>query len=514
MKYVFILFAQVFFVISLVAQKSTFEKTGTLNIHPDLIPSLNLKMAPFFHGVASGDPTQTSIIIWTRVTLDTVTKTANVNWELATDSLFTNVVKKGIAETNQNQDFTVKIDVENLQSHHRYYYRFIYKDSKSIVGKTETLTSDMSEVSIAFASCSNYEWGYFNNYRAIAMNTEVNMVVHLGDYIYEYGVGKYGDTSIGRLNVPAYEITSLADYRTRYSLYRLDTDLVKVHQEKPFITTWDDHESANNAYKDGAENHQSDEGLWLTRKNAAKKAYYEWLPVRETKTNRLYRAFEIGKLVNLIILDSRLEGRTSQVTMNSPAYQDSTRFILGKEQYAWLTNQLKKDHVWNIIGNQVLFGSLTLEENNKKEKYMDGWEGYPFERKRLIHFLEDQNKKNTVFVTGDFHNAFALETDLTGTKDTMDNIGVEFVVTSINSANDNEYNSETKTEEIKQDYLDNNPNLKYCNNKDHGYLVLKITKDKLRASYHYTSNIRNRLGLDSIEAIFEVDPKSAIIHKK
>ena len=145
---------------------------------------------------------------------------------------------------------------------------------------------------------------------------------------------------------------------------------------------------------------------------------------------------------------------------------------------------------------------------------MDGWEGYPFERKRLIHFLEDQNKKNTVFVTGDFHNAFALETDLTGTKDTMDNIGVEFVVTSINSANDNEYNSETKTEEIKQDYLDNNPNLKYCNNKDHGYLVLKITKDKLRASYHYTSNIRNRLGLDSIEAIFEVDPKSAIIHKK
>ena len=485
-----------------------------LNIHPDLLIQLDAKKAPFYHGLASGDPTQSSCIIWTRITLDTKIKTASVGWEIAKDSLFKNVIQKGTQMTSEAHDFTVKVDVQNLKPNVVYYYRFSYNKLQSIVGKTKTLPKDKSDFEIAFASCSNYEWGYFNNYRSIANNKEIDLVVHLGDYIYEYGIGNYGDTTIGRINVPAHEIVTLNDYRTRYSLYRLDQDLLKVHQEKPFITTWDDHESANNSYTEGAENHQENEGNWMTRKEAAKKAYYEWLPVRESTEDRLYRSFLIGKLANLIILDTRLEGRTEQVTMESENYEDSTRTILGKEQYKWLINNLKKNQVWNIIGNQVPFGSLNMTGPNGKEKYMDGWEGYPYERSQLVKFLQNQKIDNTVFVTGDFHKAFALEIDLDGTKDSSDNVGIEFIVTSITSANDDEYHTVKETQQMQQMYLENNPNMLYCNNKDNGYVVVKIKNDKITTDFIYTSTVKQPKSTEHIEATFEVLSGKPVLIKR
>ena len=461
-----------------------------LNIHQDLIPYLDQKLAPFYHGVASGDPTEESVIIWTKVTLDQKVKKADISWELAEDISFNTIIQKGKGQVNANSDFSLKVDVSGLKAGKKYFYRFHYKDKNSIIGETRTLPNNASEISIAFTACSNYEWGYFNNYRFIAEDEEIDLVVHLGDYIYEYGIGSYGDTSIGRMNVPEGEIVTLNDYRTRYSLYRLDPDLMKAHQMKPFVTTWDDHEIANNAYDEGAQNHQKEEGDWYERASAARKAYYEWLPVRKKKDEPLYRSFSIGRLADLIILDTRMGGRTAQVdNMDAPNFQDTNRTILGKEQYKWFMDELNSDHEWKIVGNQVPFGPLYFPGEERGEKYMDGWDGYPYEQHRLMNSLKTID--NVVFVTGDCHRSFALENDLEGTADKSDNVSVEFVVTSITSANADEYMPMEDALAENESYLANNPHMSYANSTDHGYLVLHVSKEKVVADFIYATTIRS-----------------------
>jgi len=461
---------------------------NNLNIHPDLLPHLNQELAPFYHGVASGDPTETSAIIWTKVTLDKDTTTAYIEWEVSNSQDFKEVIRKGKILTAEQYDFTIKPDVTGLEPNTRYYYRFFYEDKSSITGQFKTLPRNAKKLDIAFASCSNYEWGFFNNYRFIAEDTTVDLVVHLGDYIYEYGIGVYGDTTLGRLNVPEYEIKTLDDYRTRYSLYRLDEDLMKAHQMKAFVTTWDDHESANNSYDEGAQNHQEEtEGSWSDRSLAARQAYYEWLPVRKHGNDPLYRSFSVGKLINLIVLDTRLGGRTVQKDMNDPGYQDSSRTILGKEQHQWLMENLESEHTWKIIGNQVPFGPMYLPDSVRGIKYMDGWDGYPYEQKRVQETLKETD--NVVIVTGDFHRSFALENNPEGENQPENNVAVEFVVTSITSANADEYNS---TEEVKRQndmYLSYNRHMKYANSADHGFLILHIDEKQVRAEFVYASTV-------------------------
>ena len=488
---------------------------NNLNISPELLPQLDKSLAPFYHGVASGDPTQNSVVIWSKITLDKTFSEAAVNWEIATDAAFKKNRQSGTITTSGDSDFTIKTNVTNLKPYTTYYYRFSYNKSFSIVGQTKTLGNHYKSATIAFASCSNYEWGYFNNYRFIAEDKTIDFVVHLGDYIYEYAIGKYGDTTIGRLNVPDKEIITLYDYRTRYSLYRLDKDLMKLHQLKPVMTTWDDHEIANNAYVDGAQNHQADEGEWYTRKKAATKAYYEWLPVNKKPESHLYRSFSIGKLINLVLLDTRIEGRTVQVDSTKAInFLDTTRTILGKEQYNWFTKTLDKSFYWNIVGNQVPFGPMYQPDEVKGDVYMDGWDGYPYEREKFINHLKALQLKNFVIVTGDYHSSFAMETDLHGTPETNDNVGVEFVVTSITSANDDEYVNTEEVNETKELYLKNNPHMKYCNNKDHGYLVLKVSRNKLIAEFNYASNIKTPEANKITEKVYLVKSGSPVLIEK
>ena len=485
---------------------------NNLNIDTELLPHLNKSLAPFYHGVASGDPTQNSVVIWTKLTLDKNIKEALVSWEIATDTTFKQSRQTGIVTTKDESNFSTKINVTKLKPYTVYYYRFSYNNSSSIVGQTKTLSDNLNTSTIAFASCSNYEWGYFNNYRFMAEDKAIDVVVHLGDYIYEYAVGKYGDTAIGRINVPNKEIISLNDYRARYSLYRLDKDLMKLHQLKPFMTTWDDHEIANNAYMDGAQNHQKNEGDWYTRKAAATKAYYEWLPVNKKPESHLYRSFAIGKLINLLLLDTRIEGRTLQVdSMSAPNYFDTTRSILGREQYNWLTHSLDKSYCWNIMGNQVPFGPMFQPDKIKGALYMDGWDGYPYEREKFVNYLKKRQLKNLVIVTGDYHCSFAMETNLQGTQDTSDNVAIEFVVTSITSANDDEYVTDKEVAEAKELYLKNNPHMKYCNNKDHGYLVLKVSKDELIAEFNYASTVKKPEATKITEKVYHVKSGSVVI---
>lgn len=512
-RFLFILFT----ISSYFSAYSQPKEAANLAIHPKLIPLLNEKLAPFYHGVASGDPTQTSVIIWTCITLNKNVESASLNWEVATDSFMNNIIQSGEVITNKVLGFTVKVDVENLKEDSRYYYRFKYKDHFSIIGHTHTLPLKPERFSIAFVSCSNYEWGFFTNYRFIAEDTTINLVVHLGDYIYEYAPAVYGDTSLGRVNVPAKEIITLDDYRTRYSLYRLDKDLMKVHRYKPFITTWDDHEIANNGYLDGAQNHQANEGNWHVRKAAAKQAYYEWLPVRDNTYHELYRSFQFGSLFNLIVLDTRLAGRTAQVPNEANVhYTDSSRTILGKDQYNWLTKQLRdKNTTWKIIANQVPFGPMfrpTLE--GKKEKYMDGWDGYPYERAKLIKTIGDEKLKDIVFVTGDFHSSFAFENALEATASSNDNVSVEFVVTSISSANDDEWFSADTVKLARQLYYEFNPHCRYVNNKDHGYLVLTIEKETITSDFYYASSIKTKQASKRLEESFIVNKGLPILIQK
>jgi alkaline phosphatase D len=482
-------------------------KSEVLNIHPELVPALDESLAPFYHSVASGDPTQTSVIIWTRITLFASVKKAEVNWEISEDKKFKKIIQSGKTETGYDKDFTVKVDVTGLREFTRYYYRFSYQGINSVTGETKTLPENPVSFDIAFASCSNFQWGYFNNYRFMAEDTSIDLVVHLGDYIYEYAAKVYGHQNLERLHVPAHEIITTYDYRTRYSQYRLDADLAKAHQLKPFITTWDDHEFANNAYVDGALNHDAEEGDYYERKNAAKQAYYEWLPVRENKNKELYRSFRAGKVFNLIILDTRIAGRTKQFHKSTdPGFNDSTRSIIGKPQFEWLTENLKGEQAWNIIGNQVPFGPMYLpDEKFTGEKYWEGWDGYPFERNKLIGWMKKENIKNNVFVTGDYHSSFAFESDLNGTAETPDNVGVEFIVTSVTSANDDEYEKrKAEIEKIKKLYLKNNPHLKYLNNTDHGYVVLRVSPDKIKADFYYATTILSKEAEVRKEKAFQV----------
>ncbi|WP_109300100.1 alkaline phosphatase D family protein [Aquimarina sp. AU474] len=279
----------------------------------------NASLAPFYHGVASGDPLENAVIIWTRITTNNAT--ATVNWQVATNPEMTQIVQQGQLVTNQSKDYTVKVDVTGLDAFTTYYYQFETEGSQSIVGKTRTTPAQnemVDNLRFAVVSCSNYQNGYFNAYNQIADRNDIDAVIHLGDYIYEYESGGYGySDDIGRGHLPENEIITLDDYRVRYSYYRLDPMLRNVHQQHPFINIWDDHEFANDASKFGAENHTpSTEGSWETRKNNAYKAYFEWMPVRANSIEqyRLYRKISYGKLLDLIMLDTRIEGRETQVS--------------------------------------------------------------------------------------------------------------------------------------------------------------------------------------------------------
>lgn len=467
----------------------------------------NKDLLPFYHGVASGDPLTDKVIIWTRVTPRDSLPSIEVKWEVAKSSDFSSVIKEGVIETTPSKDYTVKIDVTGLEENHKYYYRFSALDNVSVIGETRTAASSgLDSVQFAVVSCSNYEFGYFNAYGRIAERQDLSAVIHLGDYIYEYGPGVYGDSASGRVNIPAHEIISLGDYRLRYSQYRLDQDLKKAHQKHPFITIWDDHEIANNSYKDGAQNHQDgEEGDYLSRKNAARKAYYEWMPVRED--DQLYRQFKFGELVDLIMLDERLAGRTAPAeNLDDPDLKSEERTMLGDNQLKWFEDKLNTGTGrWKIIGNQVIFSYLNWGRPNFSIN-LDSWDGYPVEQAKIASFIKDNDINNVVFVTGDTHTGWAFETVIDPfnnyNQETSEGaFAVEFGTTSINSGNSNERfpTDSVKLHEMKITNSPVNPHLKYANMRDHGYLLLTVFDDKTRADWYVVETLKERSQIEHLD---------------
>jgi len=468
---------------------------------------------PFYHGVASGDPLAERVIIWTRVTPEHV-REIPVSWQVATDPRLQNVVQSGETTTGPERDYTVKVDVGGLQPDTRYYYRFTALDAASPVGRTKTAPAGAADsLRLAIVSCSNFEAGYFNAFGRIAALDELDAVLHLGDYIYEYEPGRYGDTTLGRLHLPAKEIVELSDYRTRYSLYRLDPDFQRAHLMHPFITIWDDHEISNNAYREGAENHQPEtEGDYQLRKSAARQAYYEWLPVRERDGQALYRRIPYGELADLIMLDERLAGRSAQAdSITQPDYASAGRSMLGDEQLAWFREQLQQSTAtWKIIGNQVIFSDLDMSfRRPNSPRNLDAWDGYPAEKQQIISFLQENDTDNVIFVTGDTHSSWAFEVPVSieaYRQNPSSVVAVEFGTTSVSSSNYDEGAPVDTVLAVERAMADprHNPHLKYVNLRDHGYLLLSLSPAEARAEWRYTDDLRTRNEQERIGEVVRV----------
>lgn len=464
---------------------------------------------PFYHGVASGDPTPESVIIWTKVTPDHAGE-IEVLWEMATDSLFSQVFKKDSVQTGPDQNWTAHVDVKGLKPATYYYYRFAYDGKKSRIGRTRTAPlGDVERLRFAVVSCSNYEAGFFNAYANLARRDDIEAVIHLGDYIYEYKTGKYGNKKLPRTNIPAHEIVKTDDYRARYSQYRLDPDLQDLHARHPFITIWDDHEIANDAYVDGAQNHQPDEeGPWESRKAAAQKAYFEWLPVRRDDGGELYRSFRYGNLAEIWMLDGRLAGRSKQAqSAQDPAYASDTRTMLGQEQFEWLTQGMAaSDAVWRVIGNQVFMSSVDASKVFKTTpKFMDMWDGYPAERNRLFRFFESMQMNNIVVITGDSHTSWAF--DLTrnphnpsdyDAKTGKGVVGAEFCTPSVTSANYDEYVSRLAVKLGQRRFSKGgiNPHARYRDLTNHGYLILTLDRESASAEWRHVRTVKSPTSKD------------------
>lgn len=337
----------------------------------------DLTVFVFGHGVASGDPLSDRVIIWTRITPDKNAGTvATAEWRVATDEAMRNVVKSGRVDTDANKDYTIKVDVTGLDANTTYYYQFEGSgNTKSVVGKTKTLpVGDVSAVKMAVCSCANFAFGRFNVYKDM-VNANADVVVHLGDYIYEYKSGQYPtEYAEGRQPDPVEEIVKLEDYRARYNQYRRDADLQELHKSTPFICVWDDHELANDTYKDGAENHtEGEEGTFADRRAAAIQAYHEWLPIRTgSDAAKIDRSFDFGNLLSLHMLDTRMVARDKPLSysdFNLPAdagklvaeLGKTDRTLLGKEQQDRVVkNTFESGAVWQVLGQQVLMGRILI----------------------------------------------------------------------------------------------------------------------------------------------------------
>lgn len=338
-----------------------------------------LSNGEFLHGVASGDPQTDSVIIWTRVTPTTLLP-VHLAWEVSENQSFTALVSSGSTLTDVNRDFTLKIDVQKLQPGKTYYYRFFTENNVSSIGITQTLPeAPIDKVKFAVLSCANYSAGYFNVYASVSKQANLNAVLHLGDYIYEYGRGEYASEHAQQLNrqvLPVGELQSLSDYRTRYGQYRTDKQLQHLHAQLPFICIWDDHEVADNRWQNGANNHHDSEGDFFQRKLAAMQAYFEWLPIRPQVNDDepLFRKFNYGDLAEVCMLDGR-SYRSEQIVLDhffdakgkndfkglqrQLARQD--RSMLGEEQLTWLKDNLQNSQSsWQVLGQQVLMGSMRL----------------------------------------------------------------------------------------------------------------------------------------------------------
>ena len=497
----------------------------------------------FAHGVASGDPLPAGALIWTRVTPTADAApgsgrgpTVTVGWQVAADPDFRRVVRHGAFTTGPSRDHTVKVDVTGLDPATWYHYRFSYDGVRSRVGRLRTSPrrrATPDHLRFGVVSCANLQAGWFSAYRHLARRDDLHAVLHLGDYLYEYGPGEYGYGQTNediRPHEPAHEMVSLADYRRRHAQYKTDPDLQDLHARYPWIVTWDDHEVTNDQWRDGAENHQDDEGDYRRRRARAHRAYDEWMPVRLSGTarlrdgTRLFRRLRFGRLAEISMLDLR-SYRDRQVAQPAPPapwpdaeVSDPGRTILGARQLRWLRDSLRGSRPqWKIIGNPVMiapvaFGALPQElvgpvndvtgllPENGAPYNVDQWDGYTADRRQVLRHLADHAVTDALFVTGDIHSGWACELPLDASTYVYDNpartsVGVEFVCSSVTSNNlkdiTGDPTGETSTV-VEEAIKANNRHVRYLNFDDHGFSVLDVNRRRAQMDWYVIGDRADR----------------------
>jgi alkaline phosphatase D len=500
----------------------------------------------FGFGVASGDPTATEVLLWTRVTPTPLAvpgsglgPASRVAWEVAADERFQHVLQRGSTSTNAGRDHTVKVVVRGLQPYTRYYYRFRCRGTTSPVGRTQTAPDEPGvrhALRLAFVSCSNYTGGYFTAYRGLAARDDLDAVLHLGDYLYEYGNDpaergvpgsgdRYGPAAlIGvRDHQPAVETVSLEDYRVRYALYKTDPDQQAAHQRHPWIVIFDDHEITNDAHATGAENHEAQddphtsyagpgeapgvraEGDFLARRARAFQAYLEWMPIREPATwqprphqgTQFFRRFSFGDLADLSVIDTR-QHRSQQVPSVvagalNPALADPARHLPEPEQLAWLTSGLARSaKSWHLIGNQTVFTRVFAppSPNGLPGQVFnpDQWDGYQADQQALLEAMRT-SATNPVVLTGDIHSSWAndLPTDPAAYRaGRATSVGVEFVCPSVTSDGFKEVlGSAATATAVTAAFQAANPWVRYLEGIGHGFAVLDVTPERVQTDFFF-----------------------------
>jgi len=483
----------------------------------------------FTHGVASGEPGADSMLLWTRYVPAAGETAPRLQVEVALDPSFAKVVAGGSVRTGAFRDWTAKITVDGLKPGTVYWYRFVAPNGdKSPVGRTKTLPQGpVSRFNLAVFSCANLPQGWFGAYGHAAARDDLDLWLHTGDYIYEYGVASTRDSdwADGRKAMlqPITEILSLADYRLRYACYRADPDLQRLHQMAPMVGFWDDHESANDSWEGGAQNHQAaTEGDWIVRKAAAMQVYREWMPVSEEP----WKAYEIGTLATLYRTESRLLGRTQRISMGAAfkaqnpdaalkafrdgPWQDPSATMLGSSQESWLNHALKANTGWQMVGMGTILGRTVMPQDvvswlnaDATEKsiagfrnniqaakaglpmWMDRWDGYPAARSRLLKAAQGADA-DLVMLSGDSHNAWAY-----GLVEDARPAGVEFAGHSVTS-NGMEHTFAPDPKTVAAGFMAANPEMKWADTSQRGYMMLRITPQRVTGEWLFMQTIKAR----------------------
>jgi alkaline phosphatase D len=469
----------------------------------------------FRHGVASGDPLADRVILWTRVTAAAPAGAEDVTWQVARDPKFARIVARGETRTGAGRDFTVKIDVPGLDPGTTYYYRFESSGAGSPIGRTRTLpVGGVERVRLGVVSCANLPQGYFNAYACLARRADIDAVLHLGDYLYEYPNAQYGDgTALGRIPAPNQELVALQDYRERHAQYKADPDCQEVHRQHPFIVVWDDHEIANDTWSGGAQNHNPErgEGDWWARRAGAARAYMEWMPIREDAQSlspRIYRAFAFGDLASLFMLDTRLTGRDVQPGRDDASLPDvAARTILGAAQEAWLGDQfaaaVRAGTMWNVLGQQVMFAPQAPA--GAPAGNIDSWDAYRSSRSRVFDLVEKSRLGNFTVLTGDVHSSWAYDLprrpfDGYDAATGAGSMGIEFAGTSVSSPSSLGSGPDGETQIAR--LVASRPHLHYVDGRYRGYFVVDLTRERLQADYFAVATVLDRSTVERFEKGF------------
>ena len=521
---------------SLVISRRSLIATGTLGLGAFAIPGLLAAQTVFAsrgftHSVASGEPGADEMLFWTRYVPDKG-DTAELRVEASETADFARIAGGGSQITGAWRDWTAKITLTGLLPGRTYHYRFVAPDgSFSPVGTAKTLPDDRArQFRAAIFSCSNMGFGWFNAYGHAAARDDLDLWVHLGDYFYEYATGGYPsakDAVSGRVPLPANEIIQLADYRLRYASYRADPDLQALHAKYAMIAQWDDHESANDSWEGGAENHDpAKEGDWNARRAAAVQAYREWMPVSDEP----WRAYDIGTLATLFRTETRLFARTRQHEigdiMKAPdpaaalkafrdgAWMDPAETMMGSEQEAWLAHAMarsvKAGQRWQVVGfGTIIMGNISTpasaeswlgkDASARARGYvragiaaanaglpsnLDSWGGYPAARARFLSSAQAADA-NLVVICGDSHNAWAFDLAQGAP------VGVEFAGHSVTSPGyESALAADPRT--VERELVAANPELKWCDTSRRGYMAMTITPDRVSNDWLMVDTVKSR----------------------